>query len=264
VSSGSTIFDDRETVEFLRDHPHLLAIADAVHATQREAARSVLRRKPLLVAAAVATCAAVAATVAFLTVPNASSHHTAAGGRPPHHPVKVATSGAPGEAPGLVPLSKALSSASKSFGVPIVLPDTPVLKPSDAGAIANEQWLPSPQPGVQEPVSQLMVQFPSVGVSITYAPTALTYQGKTYPNALDQYRAEIAQARNPADYQIVSLSNGTPALIGTTKTGNLLEFRLGKLSISIWAPNNNGVSTTVDAAALRALAQSMVDQAGNQ
>ena len=164
----------------------------------------------------------------------------------------------------MVPLSKALSSASKSFGVPIILPDTPLLKPSDAGATANEQWLPSPEPGVQEPVSQLMVQFPSAGASITYAPTALTNQGKPYPNALDQYQAEIAQARNPADYQIVSLSDGTPALIGITKTGNLLQFRLGTLSIWIWAPNNNGFPTTVDAADLQALAQSMIDQAGNQ
>lgn len=262
MNSGATILDDRETVEFLREHPHLLAIADAVRATQSKSTGTA--RRPLLVAAAaVAVLGAAAALIAFLVVPGAS-HHAAARGGPTHSTVTVATSGAPGDAIGTVPLSKALSSASKSFGVPIILPDTPLLKPSDAGATANEQWLPSPEPGVQEPVSQLMVQFPSAGVSITYAPTALTYQGKTYPNALDQYRAEIAQARNPADYQIVSLSDGTPELIGTTKTGNLLEFRLGKLSIWIWAPNNNGVPTTVDAADLQALAQSMVDQAGNQ
>jgi hypothetical protein len=36
VSSGATILDDRETVEMLRDHPHLLAIADAVRATQNK------------------------------------------------------------------------------------------------------------------------------------------------------------------------------------------------------------------------------------
>jgi hypothetical protein len=42
VNSGATIFDDRETVEFLRDHPHLLAIADAVRATQSERTRSSL------------------------------------------------------------------------------------------------------------------------------------------------------------------------------------------------------------------------------
>ena len=154
-----------------------------------------------------------------------------------------------------------LSSASKSFGVPIILPDTSVLKPSDAGSTANEQWLPSPQPGVQEPVSQVTVQFPSPGVSITYAPTALTSQGNTYPNALDQYQAEIAQSTRPGDDQVVHLSDGTPALISLGPSGNVIEFRLGKLSITIWAPNSNGIPTTVDASALQGLAQSMVDQA---
>lgn len=263
MNSGATIFDDRETVEFLRDRPHLLAIADAVRATQRERTRSTFRRKALLIAAAAAlvACATAAALIAVFAMPGTSSHHTAAGGGPPQHPATIGVPSTPGTALTLVPLSKALSSASKSFGVPIILPDTPFLKPSDAGPTATEQWLPSPQPGVQEPVSQLMVQFPSPYVSITYAPTALTYQGTSYPNALDQYQAEIAQARNPADYQIVSLSDGTPALVGVSKTGNSIEFRLGKLSIWIWAPNNNGVPTTVDAADLQALAQSIVDQA---
>ena len=49
MNSGATIFDDPETVEFLRDRPHLLAIADAVRATQRERTRSALRGKPLLI-----------------------------------------------------------------------------------------------------------------------------------------------------------------------------------------------------------------------
>jgi hypothetical protein len=263
VNSGATIFDDRETVEFLRDRPHLLAIADAVRATQRERTRSALRRKPLLIAAAAAlvACATAAALIAVFAVPGTSSHHTAVGSGPPEHPIITVNGGTPGNAPGLVPLNKALSSASKSFGVPIILPNTPVLKPSEAGATANEQWLPSPKPGVQEPVSQLTVQFPSPFVSITYAPTALTYWGSHYPDALDQYRAEIAQAMTPSDYQIVSLSDGTPALIGVGKTGNSFWFRLGKLSIIIWAPNNNGIPTTVDASALQGLAQSMVDQA---
>ena len=163
-----------------------------------------------------------------------------------------------------MPLSKALSSASKSFGVPIILPDTPVLKPSDAAPTASEQWLPSPEPGVQEPVSQVMVEFPSPYVSISYSPTALTDQGKTYPNALDQYQAEIAQSTHPGDDQIVHLSDGTPALITQGPSGNSIEFRLGKLSITIWAPDNNGVPTTVDAATLQALAQSIVDQAANK
>jgi hypothetical protein len=42
VNRGATILDDRETVELLRDHPHLLAIADAVRATQGKRNRSPL------------------------------------------------------------------------------------------------------------------------------------------------------------------------------------------------------------------------------
>lgn len=258
MNGDATIFDDRETVEFLCDHPHLLAIADAVRATQSKPTSTARRRSLLVAAAAAAVLAAAATLIAALVIPGARPHHTAAGGGPPH-PITVS-----GDAPdGPVPLSQALSSASKSFGVPIILPDTPVLKPSDAGAAASEQWLPSPEPGVHEPVSQVTVQFPSPGVSITYAPTALTDQGKAYPSALDQYHAEIAQATDPTAYKIVSLS-GTPALVETGKTGNSIEFRVGVLSISIWAPDNNGIPTTVDPATLQALAQSIVDQAQNE
>lgn len=205
----------------------------------------------------IAAVAGAAVLVGVFALPGSTTPRQTATGSGPPPPVTVG-----GDAPGgPIPLSQALSSASKSFGVPIILPDTPVLKPSDAGVAASEEWLPSPKPGVQEPVSQLTVQFPSPLVSITYAPTALTDQGKTYPNALDQYRAEIAQAAEPSEYQIVSLSDGTPALIETGSNGNSIEFRLGKLSITIWAPDNNGVPTTVDAATIQALAQSILDRA---
>src|SRR5262245_48673342 len=76
VTTGSTIFDDRETVEFLRDHPHLLAIADAVRATQTRPTSKA--RRPLLVAAAAVACATAAAVIAFLVVPGARTQHTGA------------------------------------------------------------------------------------------------------------------------------------------------------------------------------------------
>jgi len=69
VNRSATIFDDRETVEFLRDRPHLLAIADAVRATQGRRTRSAHRRKPMFVAAAVvAACAAVGVVAAVLVL----------------------------------------------------------------------------------------------------------------------------------------------------------------------------------------------------
>lgn len=259
MNSGATIVDDRETVELLRDHPHLLAIADAVRATQGERTRSALPHKRLwLAVAAAVACAAVAALIAFLAVPGGSSQHRAAVGHPPHHIVTVA-----GDAPANpLPLSQAQSDALSSFGVPLILPDTSVLSPSDAGSTAFEQWCPSASPGAAAPLCQVQVEYPSRSLGITYSPTALTSGASQYPDPLDQYHAEIAQAADPSEYRIVYLG-GTPALAQTGKTGNSIEFRLGKLSITMWAPDNNGVQTTFDTTTLQALAQSMVDQAGN-
>ncbi len=252
MNSGATIFDDRETVEFLRDRPHLLAIADAVRATQRERTRSALSRKPLLVAAAaVVVCATAAALIAFFAVPGARTQHSGGGAQPPH---RVALAPATP-----VPLDKAQSDTLDWFGVPLILPDTSVLRPSDSPT-ALEQWCAKAPEAPTTPLCQVNVQFASPAVGIEYVQTSHTW-GAYYPDALDQYRREIAQATNPSDYQIVSIS-GTPALIETGKTGNSIEFRLGILSISIWAPDNNGTPTTVDATTLQALAQSIVDQAG--
>jgi hypothetical protein len=69
--SSLTIFDDRETVEFLHDHPHLLAIADAVRATQRRQARP--RATPLRIGLAAALLA-VAAVGAFLLATNSETN----------------------------------------------------------------------------------------------------------------------------------------------------------------------------------------------
>ena len=63
MSHGATIFDDRETVELLRDYPHLLAIADAVRATQRRRARPWGSPRRIALAAATLLVAAVGAFV---------------------------------------------------------------------------------------------------------------------------------------------------------------------------------------------------------
>lgn len=215
--------------------------------------------------AGVAAVAGAAALIGFFAVPSSS----------PQRPVTtVTTIPRAGDLAIPMPISQALSVASKSFGVSVFLPDTSVLKPSDAER-GYLQWLPASQPGEQTPVSQLDVAFSksAPAVTVEYAPTGYTPCGPTdepcstvYPNALDQYKAEIAQGsqsvdgRTPPTYQIVYLSDGTPALSSTGRNGNDIEFRVGPLSINIWAPSNDGVPTTVSAADLQALAQSIVDQ----
>lgn len=255
MNGDVTIFGDRETVELLRDHPHLLAIADAVRATQSKPTR-MARRRLLVAAASLSVCVVAAVLIAFVVVPNARTPHSGAGGHGPDTPHHIAM---PPANP--VPLSQASSDTLKWFGAPLILPDTSVVKPSDSPA-ALEQPCVKPPEATTTALCQVNVQFESPAVNIEYLQTSHTW-GSRYPDALDQYRREIAQATNPSDYQIVSI-NGTPALIETGNTGNSIEFRLGPLSISIWAPDNNGVPTIVDATTLQAVAQSMLDQGGNQ
>lgn len=254
MNGGATIFDDRETVELLRDHPQLLAIADAVRATQGKPT-STARRPLLVAAAAVSVCAVAAVLIAFVVLPSARTPHSGAvqGPGTPHH-IALAPANS-------VPLSQASSDTLKWFGAPLILPDTSVLNSSDVSAALEQSCVKPPEVSTAA-LCEVNVQFSSPAVGIEYDQTSHTW-GAYYPDALDQYQREIAQATSPSRLQIVSIS-GTPALIETGDTGNSIEFRLGKLSISIWAPDNNGIPTTVDASTLQAFAQSMLNQAGNQ
>ena len=247
MNNGATIFDDRETVELLRDHPHLLAIADAVRATQSGRPSLAHRRKPLLVAAAaLVACGTAAAVTISFALPSASSPHSPASGTLPPMPPAIP-----------VPLAQAQSDALTWFGVPLILPDTSVLGHSGSPTIL-EQPCHKPLEAPTAPLCWVTVQFASPAVDIEYVQTSHTF-GSSYPDARDQYQREIANATNPSDFQIVSLG-GTPALSESAQTGSTIEFRLGTLSISISAPNINGSPTTVDAATLKGLAQTMLDQ----
>ena len=250
MNTGATILDDRETVELIGGHPHLLAIADAVRATQVRRTSLAHRRRPLLVAAAgLAACGAAAALTVVLAVPGATQHSGAGSGTLPPMPPAIT-----------VPVDQAQSDTLKAFGVPLILPDTSVLGRSDSSPTVLEQPCRAAPEVPTAPLCWVNVQFASPGVDIRYVQTSHTW-GSRYPDAHDQYQREIANATNASDFQILSLS-GTPALIETGQTGNSIEFRLGELSITIKAPNAD-TPTTIDAARLQALAQSMLDQAGN-
>jgi len=81
MKDGTTIFDDLATVELLSKQPELLAIADAVRATQHPEARA---RRPWIVLAA-ATVAALAAVGALALAGAFGGHatHVVAGYPPP-------------------------------------------------------------------------------------------------------------------------------------------------------------------------------------
>ena len=209
MNSRATIFDDPETVGLLRDRPDMLAIADAVRATHRRTgARS--RGWLLLVAAA----AVVASAAAVIALPGGGAHPATG----------VTTGGAVGLIPDPVPVSQAVSDATKEFGAPVILPKSPSLDWSADTAGANESWSPSAYPG--GPTHLLQVWMSSHGpphVSIRYAPA--TDQDPTY----------------------------SPALIQVWPNANNVQFRQGRLSIWIF--------TTGDVATLEALAQSILNQA---
>ena len=78
MKDDTTIFGDRETVELLAEQPELLAIADAVSATQRKEARARRRHPRLLMAAA--AIAGLAAAGAFLLTGLSGGHPTSAAG----------------------------------------------------------------------------------------------------------------------------------------------------------------------------------------
>ena len=80
MKSNATILDDRETLELLSEHPKLLAIADAVRATQTR--RAAPRRRRLAFALAAACIGGAAATVVFSGLLSSSAPPPF--GEPPH------------------------------------------------------------------------------------------------------------------------------------------------------------------------------------
>jgi hypothetical protein len=211
MNSGAMIFDDRETLELLRDRPDLLAIADAVRATHR---RTGARRRGWLLLAAAAVLVASAAAV--IALPRGGAHP----------PTGVTTGGAVLLMPDPVPVSQAVNDAAKEFGAPVILPNLPFLDWSADTAEASENWSPSAYPGGPTHLQQVWVQDRPTGasfVSIGYAPA--TDQEPTY----------------------------SPALIQVGPNADNVQFRQGGLSIWIF--------TTGDVATLKALAQSIIDQA---
>jgi hypothetical protein len=135
-----------------------------------------------------------------------------------------------------------LAEASTAIRQPIVLPDSSLVRASDAGAA----WVSGRFPNVTAAVS-----FPSAGVFIDYTvPTPV-------PDMSVSYR-EIAQ-QNPRSFRTIELNGGT-ALAGkqnSDETGHnfgAVVFVLNGAEISVFGH--------YDEATLQAVAQSIIDRSG--
>jgi len=157
------------------------------------------------------------------------------------------TSGPPGVPNPIPPVSIPLADASAALGSPVVLPVSPLLKPSDVGRVTKECG-----PGdAQESGCVVTVGFPSQDVTIGYG-----RYGPPYTDPLPEYEASLAEDTVP-DREIVYLG-ATPAYLTPKEaespgSGSTIAFQLGETTIKIFAQDYDGVT-------VEALAQSIIDQ----
>lgn len=132
-----------------------------------------------------------------------------------------------------------LADAAAAIGRPIVLPDTSVVSPSDAGPV----WINGARPAVTAAVT-----FPSQGVFIQY----------TLPSPHDPAATYRAIAReDPKTFRTIDM-DGRTALAGQQNPDDrnlaVLTFVLNDVEISVFGP--------YDESTLQAIVQSIVDRSG--
>lgn len=160
MNSGATIFDDRETVEFLSGHPQLLAIADAVRATQGRRSRSA---RPLVIVA-VGLIAAAALGFGVSTLFQGSSHQLASAGRIEPGITTIGNDNPFGAAGRLLTLRQFVAEGvDEGYSVP--LPDSPLANSGNVGNI----W--------EATTGEVIAYYPSSGIELNYGGTGVDYTG---------------------------------------------------------------------------------------
>jgi hypothetical protein len=192
VNGGATIFDDRETVEFLRDHPHLLAIADAVRATQGTRTRSA--RPMVMVTVGLIAAAALGFGVSTLVQ---SSGHQASGPTRPVQPGAIRVDTTPlsnnnpfGPDGKLVTLQQFVADmAAKGYNVP--LPNSPLANAENVGNI----W-------ENTATGAVTIYYPSSGIQLEYGGTGVEYTGIPADDiqTISGVRALVFPAHSPDSY----------------------------------------------------------------
>jgi hypothetical protein len=240
VNSNATILDDGETVEFLRDRPDLLAIADAVRATQtRSATRRRLASRRTRVGfglAAVAAGAAIAAGVALTAQKAASPQHLFRGKSLVQPPPTLA------RPLGLTGTKIPLSDAARTLGGPVVLPNSSLANSSNLGSVW-ERTVPGHE-------YDLAITFPSAGIIVQYD------RPVPYPEPpAEMYQTEARQ--QPDSMSAIDL-NGVPAL-ATQQNSDQLGTNFGSIEF-VKGGTRIAVLGHYDEATLESIAQSIVEQ----
>jgi hypothetical protein len=253
VKSGATILDDRETVELLSERPDLLAIADAVRATQSRPGGLGFRRVKGPVLAVVAFAVVTGAVVGGLTLTghNAPAEKTAH--KPPAEKIKSSSGGIIGPAGAVATLARplggfgqqvSLATAVSELGGPVTLPDSAQVKPSDAGAV----WAATASSQGESSVS-VAVTFPAQGFIIQYLRPPI-------PDPLSNFQGFV---KDSPGSQVIYLNGGVPArAIAQTSdpsSWGSIEFVAGGTTILVMGQT--------DQATLQSVAQSILDRVGS-
>jgi hypothetical protein len=147
-----------------------------------------------------------------------------------------------------------LSDATATLGAPIVLPNTALVQPSDAGPV----WVDSPHGKDGNPVmTNVAVTFPSQGVIVGYTRPAPSDGSAAHFQAMAQ---SMPSPNGGSEGHVIILDGGVPALAvqqNSDDTGHNfggIFFNMGGSEVSVMGHN--------DEATLESLALSILGQSG--
>lgn len=139
-----------------------------------------------------------------------------------------------------------LQDAAAALGAPIVLPDTSLVGRSDVGAV----WIDT-----STPVTDVAVTFPAQGIIVQYSRPVF------YPKTESVSALYESEAKSNPGTSVTDL-NGVPAL-ATEQNSDQTEANFGSIEF-VAHGTVIGVLGHYDEASLKAIAQSIVDQARNE
>jgi hypothetical protein len=253
--------------------PPLHDLSPGEHETRKQHLLSEIRREPewrrfslptipplrlrVAVPAAAAVCvAAVCAVVFTAALGGSGNHHTTYGWGGLSESQSRGTGNLAGSLPtvadplGFLAKQTTLADATAMLGAPIVLPNTTLIQPSDAGPVW-EAGKGAPSPTI------VAVTFPSQGVIVEYWRPAPSDGSAAHFQAMAQ---SMPSPSGASEGQVITLSGGVPALAvqqNSDDTGHnfgSIIFNMAGSEVRVMGHN--------DEATLQAMALSILNQSG--